>query len=108
MPDSSIDVVHAHHVLQHLRDPVAASAGMRRVCRPEGLVSARDADYAAMTRHPADQRLDRWLEPYSTLARVNSGEPDAGRRRRSWPLTASFSAGAMLGQRMVLRRSQAT
>jgi ubiquinone/menaquinone biosynthesis C-methylase UbiE len=32
--DDSFDVVHAHQVLQHLSDPVAALGEMRRVCRP--------------------------------------------------------------------------
>ena len=45
-PDGTFDVVHAHQVLQHLSDPVAALAEMRRVCRPGGLVAARDGDYA--------------------------------------------------------------
>jgi ubiquinone/menaquinone biosynthesis C-methylase UbiE len=31
--DGTFDVVHAHQVLQHLSDPVAALAEMRRVCR---------------------------------------------------------------------------
>src|SRR6185369_12659825 len=46
-PDQSFDVVHAHQVLQHLGDPVAALAEMRRVIRPGGVVAARDVDYAA-------------------------------------------------------------
>ena len=32
--DGSFDVVHAHQVLQHLSDPVAALQELRRVCRP--------------------------------------------------------------------------
>ena len=39
-PDDSFDVVHAHQLLQHLTDPVAALREMRRVCRPGGLVAA--------------------------------------------------------------------
>lgn len=50
--DDSFDVVHAHQVLQHLADPVAALAEMRRVCRPDGVVAARDADYGAMHWFP--------------------------------------------------------
>ena len=52
LPDDAFDVVHAHQVLQHLVDPVAALREMARVCRPGGLVAVRDADYAAMTWHP--------------------------------------------------------
>jgi ubiquinone/menaquinone biosynthesis C-methylase UbiE len=91
LPDDSFDVVHAHQVLQHLADPVAALREMRRVCRPGGLVAARDADYAAMTWHPADDRLQRWLDLYATVTRGNAGEPDAGRRLRSWAMAAGFT-----------------
>lgn len=84
LPDGSFDVVHAHQVCQHLTDPVAALVEMRRVCRPGGVLAVRDADYAAMTWYPADERLARWLRLYRTIARSNRGEPDAGRRLHAW------------------------
>jgi SAM-dependent methyltransferase len=89
-PDDSFDVVHAHQVLQHLTDPLAALREMRRVCRAGGIVAARDADYAAMTWYPADPRLDRWLALYHQVAMDNGGEPDAGRRLLSWAHAAGF------------------
>jgi SAM-dependent methyltransferase len=87
----SFDVVHAHQVLQHLANPVAALREMARVCRDGGLVAARDSDYAAMTWFPADSRLDRWAELYDQVARRNGGEPDAGRRLLAWAHAAGFS-----------------
>lgn len=89
--DAGFDVVHAHQVLQHLADPVAALVEMRRVCLPGGLVAVRDADYAAMTWFPSSRGLDRWLELYTALARAGDGEPDAGRRLRSWAVEAGFA-----------------
>ncbi|RBY96336.1 SAM-dependent methyltransferase [Blastococcus sp. TF02-8] len=99
LPDDSFDVVHAHQVLQHLTDPVAALREMTRVCRPGGVLAVRDVDYAATTWFPTDDGLDRWLALYGRVARANDAEPDAGRRLLSWAhaaglreVTASTSA----------------
>ncbi|MCA1192937.1 methyltransferase domain-containing protein [Saccharopolyspora sp. 6V] len=88
--DGSFDVVHAHQVLQHLTDPVAALREMRRVCRPGGIVAARDADYAAMTWYPQLPALTDWLDLYHRVARGNDAEPDAGRRLLGWAREAGF------------------
>src|ERR1700753_2142614 len=48
----TINVVHAHQVLQHVAGPVAALREMMRVCRPGGVVAARDADYRGFTWYP--------------------------------------------------------
>jgi len=90
LPDNAVDVVHAHQVLQHLTDPVAALREMARVCRSGGVLAVRDVDYAAMTWFPADEGLDRWLQLYSEVARRNEAEPDAGRRLRSWAHAAGL------------------
>jgi SAM-dependent methyltransferase len=89
--DGTFDVVHAHQVLQHLADPVAALAEMRRVARPGGLVAVRDSDYRAFAWYPQPPGLDDWLALYQTVARANGGEPDAGRRLLSWAHAAGFA-----------------
>lgn len=98
LPAANFDVVHAHQVLQHVAGPVAALREMVRVCRPGGIVAARDADYAGFTWYPASPGLDRWRALYNAAARANGGEPDAGRRLLGWAhaagcqdLTASSS-----------------
>ena len=88
--DGSFDVVHAHQVLQHLTDPVAALREMARVCRPGGVVAVRDVDYGAFVTFPADPGLDRWLDLYHQVARRNGAEPDAGRRLVSWARAAGL------------------
>ena len=91
LPDASVDVVHAHQVLQHLTDPVAELREMARVCRPGGVIAARDADYAAFTWWPEDSRLDAWLALYRACARDNNAEPDAGRRLLAWAHAAGLA-----------------
>lgn len=90
--DGAFDVVHAHQLLQHLSEPVAALREMRRVTRPGGVVAVRDADYAAMTWFPHEPRMDRWLAVYREVARSNQAEPDAGRRLLGWAQAAGFSS----------------
>lgn len=89
--DARFDIVHAHQVLQHLSDPVAALGEMARVTRPDGIVAVRDADYQAMTWFPYDPRLDRWMEMYQAVARSNQAEPNAGRELLSWCSQVGFT-----------------
>ena len=89
-PDGSFDVVHAHQVLQHLTDPVAALREMRRVCRPGGIVAARDGDYGGFVWHPADPALDRWLALYHAVADANGADADGGRSLLAWAHAAGF------------------
>ncbi|MCQ1949015.1 methyltransferase domain-containing protein [Arthrobacter sp. zg-Y859] len=90
-PDETFDVVHAHQVLQHLMDPVAALREMRRVAKPGGLVAVRDADFAGMIWHPPTPELAQWMRIYREIARGNSAEPDAGRHLLAWALEAGFT-----------------
>lgn len=89
-PSGVFDVVHAHQVLQHLSDPVAALREMGRVCRPDGVLAVRDSDYAGFTWWPEVPELDEWLDLYRTVARGNDAEPDAGRRLKSWAREAGL------------------
>src|SRR3954447_26887015 len=98
-PDDSVDVVHAHQVLQHLTDPVAALREMARVCRAGGVIAVRDVDYGNISWFPEERALHRWLALYDQVMRRNGGEPRAGRRLLSWAHAAGLhdvepSAGA--------------
>jgi len=89
--DASFDVVHAHQVLQHLADPVAALAQMRRVLRPGGTLAVRDSDYGAFVWAPDTPALDRWMELYHRVTARNGGQADAGRCLLGWVQAAGFS-----------------
>jgi ubiquinone/menaquinone biosynthesis C-methylase UbiE len=91
LPDDTFDVVHAHQVLQHLTDPVAALREMRRVARPGGIVAVRDSDYGAFTWFPASPGLDDWRHLYREVTTANRAECDAGRHLLSWFRKAGFA-----------------
>lgn len=88
--DGSFHVAHAHQLLQHLSDPVAALQEMGRVLRPGGLLAVRDSDYGAFSWWPADPMMDRWREIYHQVTRQNRAEADAGRRLLGWVQAAGF------------------
>jgi SAM-dependent methyltransferase len=90
-PDDTFCVVHAHQVLQHLSDPVAALREMKRVTKPGGLIAVRDGDYGAMAWYPDTPVLDEWRALYEQVARGNGGEPDAGRRLHVWAREAGLT-----------------
>ena len=89
--DESFDVVHAHQVLQHLTDPVAALVEMRRVLRPGGILAVRDSDYGGFIWAPSDRMLDRWMQLYHDVCRRNGADADAGRYLVGWVRAAGFT-----------------
>lgn len=90
-PDDNFDIVHAHQVLQHVSDPIKALREMRRVCKPTGIVAARESDYAGFIWYPELPELDEWMKWYQKAIRANSGEPNAGRHLLSWAQQAGFT-----------------
>lgn len=91
LDDASFDVVHAHQVLQHLREPVAALRELRRVLRPGGTLAVRDSDYAGFVWAPRDPMLERWNELYHAITARNGAEADAGRYLLGWVQQAGFT-----------------
>ncbi|SDH97758.1 methyltransferase domain-containing protein [Agrococcus jejuensis] len=87
--DGSFDVVHAHQVLQHLGEPVAALAEWRRASR--GIVAARDVVYSATAIHPFSEGLREWRRIIVALQDANGGEADAGSHLKAWARAAGFT-----------------
>lgn len=92
--DGAFDVVHAHQVLQHVTDPVAALREMRRVARADGgLVALREGD--AQVWYPDAEGpgkvIHEWYALWLRMARDGGMEPNTGRRLRAYALAAGFA-----------------
>lgn len=89
--DAAFDVVHAHQLLQHLSDPVAALVEMRRTCRPTGSLPLGTATTPRRSGTRRDPTLDHWLGLQRLVMRDTGVNPDAGRRLLGWARRAGFS-----------------
>lgn len=92
LADDSVDIVHAHQVLQHVADPVAVLREFRRVTKPGGIVAARDVDWGGTIWAPSLPGLDEWMRVSQAVQRTNGGDPFAGRNLRAWALEAGFES----------------
>ncbi len=91
LPEDSVDIAHAHQVLQHVADPVAVLAEMARVVKPGGIVAARDVDYGGTIWYPELPGMADWIRVYDAVHRAGGGEPNAGRRLRAWAHAAGLT-----------------
>jgi SAM-dependent methyltransferase len=78
--DGSFDVVHAHQVLQHLTDPVAALREMRRVVRPGGRVAVCENDVTLIRFDPPCPAFDRAWDLFQRYQAALGGDGAIGRR----------------------------
>ncbi len=88
--DGAFDIVHTHQTLQHVDDPVGVLREMSRVARLDGLVAAREVDYAATVWFPLLPGLSLWLDVYRRVHRATRGEPDAARHLSAWARQAGL------------------
>jgi ubiquinone/menaquinone biosynthesis C-methylase UbiE len=82
-PDASFDVVFAHQVLQHLREPALAIRQMLRVLRSGGLIAVRDVDWGTVAYWPSEPWIDRFIDVHVKTWLQNGGDPRIGRRLRA-------------------------
>lgn len=89
--DESFDVVFCHQVLQHVGDPIGMLKEMKRVTKSGGMVAAREADYGVFVWYPELLGLREWQAWYDRVARLNGGEPNAGRVLHVWAKKAGLT-----------------
>jgi SAM-dependent methyltransferase len=88
--NASFDAVFAHHVLQHLREPLRALQEMRRVLKPGGVAGVRDPDEGATLLAPSTPLIDELLALTLRVRQRNGGSPFYARDLRRLMLQAGF------------------
>ena len=88
-PDASFDIVHAHQVLQHVRDPVQCLREMIRVTKPGGVVAARTADVGTQAMYPdPDGLIAEFKQLFLNVSHKLGSNVDGGRKMMSWAIAA--------------------
>ncbi|KAI5283606.1 hypothetical protein KEM54_001994 [Ascosphaera aggregata] len=87
-PDDSFDLVHVHQVLQHVDDPVHALREMRRVCKPGGIVAARESD--SLSWYPESEGIALWEKLDRKMRSAKGGHPHCGRQIHVFAKQAGF------------------
>ncbi|MFC4002603.1 class I SAM-dependent methyltransferase [Prauserella oleivorans] len=90
LPESVVDVVFAHALLEHVRDPQVILRELARVLVPGGTLALSTADWGRAKLRPRTANVEAALRGRHVLHRRRGGDPFAGRRVGDWVLRAGF------------------
>ncbi|MET8701207.1 methyltransferase domain-containing protein [Kitasatospora sp. NPDC004723] len=79
-PDGSFDHLFVCFVLEHLADPAAALAALRRLLRPGGTVTVIEGDHGSAFFHPRGAAAQRVVDHLVRLQADGGGDALIGRR----------------------------
>ncbi|MBO1419891.1 methyltransferase domain-containing protein [Streptomyces sp. FH025] len=88
--DGSFDHVFLCFVLEHLPDPAAALAALRRVLRPGGTVTVIEGDHGSALFHPESEPARRTIDHLVRLQAAAGGDALLGRRLHPLLTAAGF------------------
>ncbi|WP_406639393.1 methyltransferase domain-containing protein [Amycolatopsis sp. WGS_07] len=88
---ASIDAVFSHALFEHLANPQAALAEIRRVLRPGGHLAISTSDWSRAKIRPRTANVDAALRGHYLLRRRQGGNPFCGRTIATQVATAGFT-----------------
>lgn len=89
--DGEFDHVFVCFVLEHLRDPAAVLAGLRRVLRPGGTLTVIEGDHGSAFFHPDSPYARAAIGHQARLQAAAGGDALVGRRLRPLVAGAGFA-----------------
>ncbi|MGW7580746.1 methyltransferase domain-containing protein [Kitasatospora sp. NPDC054768] len=90
-PDASFDHVFLCFVLEHLPDPTAGLAALRRVLRPGGTITVIEGDHGSAFFHPESPAARRTVDHLVRLQALAGGDGLLGRRLHPLLTAAGFT-----------------
>jgi SAM-dependent methyltransferase len=92
-PDAMFDVVFVCFVLEHLADPPAALAELKRVLRPGGTITVIEGDHGSAYFHPDSGPARKAIQCLVDLQKEGGGDALIG--RRLYPLLSAADFGSV-------------
>ncbi|WP_414936972.1 methyltransferase domain-containing protein [Amycolatopsis sp. cmx-11-51] len=89
--EASVDVIFAHAVFEHLKEPGAALAEIWRVLKPGGSLALSTSDWSRARLRPKTANVDAALRGHYLLCRRAGGDPFAGRAIPAAVTAAGFT-----------------
>lgn len=92
--DGEFDVVFAHAVFEHLKEPMSALREIRRVLKPGGLIALRSPDWGGFIIAPETSGLSAAIQRYTDVQTSNGGDVHVGRKFPGLVRSAGFKTKA--------------
>ncbi|GAA4069608.1 methyltransferase domain-containing protein [Actinomadura miaoliensis] len=90
-PDAAFDHLFVCFVLEHLRDPARALAGLRRVLAPGGTITVIEGDHGSAIFHPDSRYAQATIECQVRLQAAAGGDALVGRRLQPLLFEAGYT-----------------
>jgi ubiquinone/menaquinone biosynthesis C-methylase UbiE len=100
--NASFDAVFSHAVLQHLSDPGAALAELKRVLKPNGMIGVRAGDMGGILVDAESDGPAKGFSAYLSNAEKDGGDPYLGRKLARLLRKAGFKVEQMTGSYEVI------
>jgi ubiquinone/menaquinone biosynthesis C-methylase UbiE len=103
-PDNTFDILHAHALIIHLKDPVSAYKEFYRVLKPGGIVASREMNpHAILSLKPDLAPLRQYWDRVVTFMPALGMNPDTSSKMEEWVKEAGFGGE---GKKLLVSKSR--